>query len=861
VIAAVLGTLATTQAIPVSAEEGWSVSGGGNGSLAGSVEAAPDGEGDLLTFHNHAGLFRIEQLNSHSANFQPAGLSVQAARAKYFPLMPDGRTSWLFHRSDDRSASAKFQASEDSVEETTLDISYVAVKAILDLALAKVMEGVKAGRLIGSAKDVLHAGLLAQCVDDPLDTNTLIALLIRVSPTQAAISADVQGLNFGQALKDLQQALPDVLAQIKGSVAEAFDAGTVSASCNDLDRKDSIKGAILDQLTGLAPGLFSIAATVAAHYGDVMWEIATSRDVFDGASTAFSFTNPIDGAHSGLDQNGACTGWNLFVDFKVNSDHANPSPDHCQNEGVWSYDFLEIPSLARRPLETFGVLPSSAPRALPAWIHGRTSLGPNRSGSDVRTDLEPALVPAHDVLIRERDGDQPGVTWTSPVSGKVALSGSIRNVTSSACPGGEFIWQIYRGSELITSGFVKNGKSNQFETQTDGAALAAIDVGVGSQLRLVMSASLGCADAAVALDISPSDVTPPSPQDQLTSCGPPSSLGRWDLGAPFVDAPEGPPAVRSIAAAKDGSLWFTVGGFGAASNRSLAGHISPDGKLTTVPLVNNTTGFGTPDVVVVTDQGGNAWFVADNGGRSTILNASGVRISTIAIPTTVGWATPVFGSDGALYGPTTSSDGRPALVKATLAGAVNRVDLGVDATYRSLGLAASRDGSIWTVMDNTIDTPSPTDPSHLSSRQGPGLVVALHPDGTITKAPISKVPKGWIAEGPDGRIWAVEGDDQQSATTLVRVSPGGAVMETPNADVEFLGHRPVALASDGTRWAGTMGGIIALLGTGKLLTAPTPDLPDDLGQLAPGAAGTLWAAPEVTSDRGYIAHIRLPCSP
>lgn len=99
---------------------------------------------------------------------------------------------------------------------------------------------------------------------------------------------------------------------------------------------------------------------------------------------------------------------------------------------------------------------------------------------------------AGDVVVRSQDGFDPGgnasVTWTSPLSGYVSISG---NTWLGRDVGNSNRWFIYRGATLLTFGDTFTGDSYSrlspfdFVNGTGGASvLAAVSVNIGDTIRL-----------------------------------------------------------------------------------------------------------------------------------------------------------------------------------------------------------------------------------------------------------------------------------------------------------------------------------------------------------------------------------------
>ena len=167
-----------------------------------------------------------------------------------------------------------------------------------------------------------------------------------------------------------------------------------------------------------------------------------------------------------------CTDWNLASDFRRWPNQENPNRDSCGNLGVWH--FMESNGLNRNPA-TYTLLPYYAnsdfgivglekwtgsgyfrppPDGLPGFLLNTTGV-PQYVGG--------ALTYPPDVAVAHPENSRLAVAgWRSPVSGSVAITGSVKDL--NAYDGDGILWFIGRGNAELASGSIPNGDARTSPT-------------------------------------------------------------------------------------------------------------------------------------------------------------------------------------------------------------------------------------------------------------------------------------------------------------------------------------------------------------------------------------------------------------
>lgn len=291
-------------------------------------------------------------------------------------------------------------------------------------------------------------------------------------------------------------------------------------------------------------------------------------------------------------------------------------------------------------------------------------------------------------------------------------------------------------------------------------------------------------------------------------------VGRVDSGGAVSEYPLGPSGGSggAIAAASDGSFWFTRTGVGEV------GRVTPGGAITSYPLPS----AGAEPGAIVAGPGNAMWFVeeaadkvgrVDSSGKVTEFQlAPGARPTGIATgpdgalwiaekgqgriarmgsngSVTNTYALPdresrphaiVLGPDGALW---FSDESRPAIGRITTAGAIEELPVPSDDGTRELVLGA--DGNLWFTSGYAIGSIGP------GGETGEPACV-----GSACDLPVTG-----LAKGSDGELWFGTGYRAlragQGGTQIPALSESGFVGRFAPPPVRVrLGRRPTPV-SDG----------------------------------------------------------------
>ena len=227
----------------------------------------------------------------------------------------------------------------------------------------------------------------------------------------------------------------------------------------------------------------------------------------------------------------------------------------------------------------------------------------------------------------------------------------------------------------------------------------------------------------------------------------------------------------SIAAGRDGNLWFTE-----ITNSGLfyVGRLTPDGALTefTVPTAGPISGAGAGPNGIAAGPDGNLWFADIAGNNIDQMTLVGA-LTEFPIPTAgAGPSGIAAGSDGNLW--FTECDGNN-IGRITPSGTITEFPLPT-ADSAPFSIVAGPDGDLWF--------------TELSVNK----IGRITPEGTITEFTLPAPIKGStsIAVGPDGNLWFVVGGGGQ----LGRITPTGTITKFPD-QANFVA---IAAGPDGNLW-------------------------------------------------------------
>jgi virginiamycin B lyase len=251
----------------------------------------------------------------------------------------------------------------------------------------------------------------------------------------------------------------------------------------------------------------------------------------------------------------------------------------------------------------------------------------------------------------------------------------------------------------------------------------------------------------------------------------------------------------SLAAAPDGSVWFTD------TDRGAVGHLGPDGTVRAFPLAGNRHAVG-----IAAAPDGDIWFTQYSGYRPAAPSAD-----PSTGPAAIGHLTP----EGSMTEfPLPTQQANPMGV----------ADMGSSPT----AIVAGPDGAMW------------------FTEMGADQIGRINAEGLITEYPLPDRnrrhanPEG-ITVGPDGAIWFTEALTNQ----LGRIDPAtGSITEFPtftNAAQRGI-SQSVAAGADGDVWFDNINAAVIghMTTAGKATVERLPDGRYKPTALVPGPDGKMW---------------------
>jgi len=247
--------------------------------------------------------------------------------------------------------------------------------------------------------------------------------------------------------------------------------------------------------------------------------------------------------------------------------------------------------------------------------------------------------------------------------------------------------------------------------------------------------------------------------DTIGRISPTGVVTEYPLSAGFQEP-------RGIAAAPDGTVWFTETG----SHEGAEGieRIDASGTIAQFPVPDGTLPFG-----ITTGPDGNVWFtrrgfpsgIARMTSMGEVTNfPAGLHNAPLNI---------VTGPDGALWFTEDGivDGGSGAIGRITTSGSLTEYVLPTPAGASSGAgdIAVGSDGNLWF----TWATQASPDLASVSRSIG-----RITPAGVITEFPVSSGhgwPSGGIAAGPDGNLWFTTG----AANTVASISTSGTIEQYP----------------------------------------------------------------------------------
>lgn len=196
----------------------------------------------------------------------------------------------------------------------------------------------------------------------------------------------------------------------------------------------------------------------------LIWYTPGTARLADQAGTSCEVTSvngePTSGEVATFITGGPAGLWNPAADWKNAPDQANPSPDSYGHANVWRY--LASSGFEHDP-STYQLLPNYQAAGEqwndPAYVN----LLVEHSAPTSQTLF---MHPWGGRVIA--DGRNAIVGWTSPVSGRIKVNGSVRLADLTACPSGTgTLWSIDREAESLLQTAIEPGESAEFGFSTN----------------------------------------------------------------------------------------------------------------------------------------------------------------------------------------------------------------------------------------------------------------------------------------------------------------------------------------------------------------------------------------------------------
>ena len=260
-----------------------------------------------------------------------------------------------------------------------------------------------------------------------------------------------------------------------------------------------------------------------------------------GASATLAAAPPTPNATAGTTLV-PCDHWDLAADFRVSPDQENPSRDACGNPNVWYY----MTGPESRTAGAYSLLPSFDPSALNLGLQRWSiadeppSLTYNPSGSPVFNGTE--TYPPHGIAVHPNHSSLVIAGWRSPISGRVAIAGSVADLNASYGDG--IRWFVDKGAANLASGAIPNGGTEDFQDGTGGGNLTEVWVSKGEFLYFIVHRDGTYYCDSTGLDVVITLDTLANTDIALTSAPNPSYVGQpvtftatvsSELGAPTGD--------------------------------------------------------------------------------------------------------------------------------------------------------------------------------------------------------------------------------------------------------------------------------------------------------------------------------------
>ncbi|MGA9856368.1 MAG: hypothetical protein WBQ18_00825 [Solirubrobacteraceae bacterium] len=307
-----------------------------------------------------------------------------------------------------------------------------------------------------------------------------------------------------------------------------------------------------------------------------------------------------------------------------------------------------------------------------------------------------------------------------------------------------------------------------------------------------------------------------------TSSGPLGTITEFALSTPDREP-------QAIAAAEDGTLWFTE------SATSSLGSATPSGVVTEIP------GLSAPAADVTTAADGSIWATEPGGGYVARLSPdhalSQFLVGAATKPTGIG-----AGPDGNVWFP--EQGGTAAIGRITPGGSITTFSAGLNSASKPDAIAAGPDGNLWFTDQGAHPAIGRITPAGVITEFSAGLPG----DAKLTA----------IAGGPDGSLWFT---DQGGHPAVGRVTPAGVITEFSTGLRGDAKLTAIAAGPDGNLWFTDQGGpsyVGQSTTAGTITEQATPTAGSHPAGIVAAPDGTIWLTEQ--GAHGQLAQVTLPAA-
>ncbi len=265
---------------------------------------------------------------------------------------------------------------------------------------------------------------------------------------------------------------------------------------------------------------------------------------------------------------------------------------------------------------------------------------------------------------------------------------------------------------------------------------------------------------------------------------------------------------RAITTGSDGNMWFV-------GQNAIDGYIS---RITPAGAITDFLLPGNDPYAIASGPDGNLWVLDSTSNNVTVVNTSGVVVTTYAVGTSpFGIA---LGSDSAMW-VTNAADGTVSCI--TTGGATHTYT--IPNSSEATGIAAGPDGAMW-----SVDFLAPSVVRIATPCGGAG-------GGSMTQYPIPFASGNvGIVDGPDNALWFT----QTIASTVGRISTAGVY-----SNLGALPHEPdiaIVKGPDLNLWysACSCTGSLERVTPAGVVTPFSSGISADIEAVSVGADGGIW---------------------